>query len=934
VKNPVFLLLILLPFLGLAQVLPPIENYQPIDYEGGNQNWGISQAADQHIYVANNRGLLEFNGATWKRYPSPNGSIIRSVKGMGDRIYTGCFMDFGYWERDDFGNLSYTSLTTTLNIPLIEDEQFWEILAVDDWVLFQSLNRIYLYNTLEDSYHIIASKTTKAGIFKVGNTVYFQHTGQGIFKIEKGLPMTVSRASVFRENVLVGAYLVAGKTVFLTEKGRFYFLEDKRVHTWQIPFYSSLPVINVYSSWQLRDGSFVLGTVSHGIYHISPQGDLLRHIDKIRGLNDNTVLSVFEDISRNLWLALDNGISSINLEAPFRIYNDQEGKLGTVYTAQIFEDYLYLGTNHGLFYKKRQAPDDFEFVEGTSGQVWFLTDYDGTLFCGHNEGTYTIRGNRAQKIADTPGTWGLKPIGEDGNLLLQGNYSGLSVLEKKKGRWRFRNKIEGFDISSRFFESINKQELLVSHEYKGVFKLSIDSTYKKVLHITKEKEHPGSIPGMFRYQNEVHYQAENTVFRFDRPLQQFVKDSLLTANFFGGHGQASGALIADKASPKLWGFTNQHILCLEPGKFNDKPALLKVPVPEFFRRSFGISGYECLIPLEDNRYLIGTSNGYTVLNLDKLTNPQYRIGISALYKQFLNAEDQQVSLLGSPTFTAKENNLQFNFSVPEYDRFTEVSYQYKLEGMNEQWSHWFSQPTVSLKNLPYGSYIFKVRALVNGQFSLNTATYDFKIDRPWHLSNFFLFLYLFIMGFILLAIHVFYSRYFDKQKQKLLVKKHQELALTKLESEQAIMKLNNEKLENEVASKNRELASSTMILIKKNELLGLIKKELLSIKAAVPVQPVIRIINKSLTNTSDWEMFKEAFNNADSDFLKKVKAVHPKLTPNDLRLCAYLRLNLSSKEIAPLLNISVRSVEIKRYRLRKKMDLVREISLVAYILEL
>ena len=69
-------------------------------------------------------------------------------------------------------------------------------------------------------------------------------------------------------------------------------------------------------------------------------------------------------------------------------------------------------------------------------------------------------------------------------------------------------------------------------------------------------------------------------------------------------------------------------------------------------------------------------------------------------------------------------------------------------------------------------------------------------------------------------------------------------------------------------------------------------------------------------------------------FLMKIKNLHSTLTPNDLRLCAYLRLNLSSKEIAPLLNISPRSVEIKRYRLRKKMDLPHEKSLVEYILEI
>ena len=100
------------------------------------------------------------------------------------------------------------------------------------------------------------------------------------------------------------------------------------------------------------------------------------------------------------------------------------------------------------------------------------------------------------------------------------------------------------------------------------------------------------------------------------------------------------------------------------------------------------------------------------------------------------------------------------------------------------------------------------------------------------------------------------------------------------------------------------------------------------------MKSVIKIIDKNLNNEDDWAFFEEAFNNADKDFLKKVKAKHPSLTPNDLKLCAYLRLNLSSKEIAPLLNISYKSVEVKRYRLRKKMGLPHESSLTNYILEI
>jgi hypothetical protein len=126
--------------------------------------------------------------------------------------------------------------------------------------------------------------------------------------------------------------------------------------------------------------------------------------------------------------------------------------------------------------------------------------------------------------------------------------------------------------------------------------------------------------------------------------------------------------------------------------------------------------------------------------------------------------------------------------------------------------------------------------------------------------------------------------------------KQREFSMSQLKSDKEIMKLKNEKLQNEIDSKTRELSASTMNVIKKNEILNTIKEELSLINDKDRIKPVIKIINKNLSNTGDWELFQEAFNNADSDFLKKVKALHPNLTPNDLRLCAYLRLNLSSKE--------------------------------------
>jgi DNA-binding CsgD family transcriptional regulator len=181
--------------------------------------------------------------------------------------------------------------------------------------------------------------------------------------------------------------------------------------------------------------------------------------------------------------------------------------------------------------------------------------------------------------------------------------------------------------------------------------------------------------------------------------------------------------------------------------------------------------------------------------------------------------------------------------------------------------------------------------------------------------------------------HNVYKVYYKKQREKLLQKTTQELELKELDNKQQLMRFNNEKLKQDIVTKNRELATSTMSLIKKNDFLNSLKSELINIEGS-SVKNVIKIIDRNLNNNDDWNTFEEAFNNADKDFLKKIKKLHPVLTSNDLRLCAYLRLNLSSKEIAPLLNISPRSVEVKRYRLRKKMDLAHESSLTDYILKI
>ena len=914
-----------------AQELLPVEIYTPHQYGGENQNWAISQSKDKYIYVANNKGLLEFNGAKWSLYPAPNKTIVRSVNVVEDRIYTGCYMEFGYWKKNEFGKLIYTSLSKELNTPLVVDEQIWSILNLDNWILFHSLNRIYIYNTLNNTYKIINSETRIEKVYKVGGSVYFQRINDGIYKIDSGKETLVTDDQLVKNNIVVNVFNHQNKLLIQTRGKGFYFLENNSFNKWETEADEILDRASVYNSIQLKDKSFVLGTISNGIVFLTPTGELKNTIDQNRGLSNNTVLSLFEDIENNIWLGLDNGINCVNITSPFGYFKDSKGELGTVYTSAVFNDNLYLGTNQGLFYKKVNTNDEFKFIEGSNGQVWCLVKLDNKLFCGHDSGTFLINKGKAEKIADIQGTWNIKQIPEKENLLLQGNYLGVSVLGKTGDKWVYRNKIDGYNISSKFFEFISPNEVLISHEYKGINRVKFDNDYTKVIELTEESSiSKGINSSLIKYNNKVLYAYKEGVFQYEISKNTFTKDSLLS-KIFDSNKYISGKLVADEKTNRIWSFSDNNINYITPGKLSDNPELNSISISNSFPR--GMIGYENISHLEGNKYLYGSSTGYVTIDFDKFHKETNDVVINSIVKSKVGKLQKTVNISTNGVFDSKENNLEFNYSITEFNKYVDAEYQYQLEGIYNQWSEWTTNSNATFKNLPFGDYTFNVRARVGDNLSNNIATYKFSIERPWLLSNLMIVVY--VLSFVLLAVltHNIYKRYYKKQRDRLLEESKKELELKELENEQQLMHHKNDKLKSDIENKNRELAISTMSLIKKNEFLSSIKNELKSAQNVHELKSVIKTIDNNINNTDDWKLFEEAFNNADKNFLKKMKNLHPDLTSNDLRLCAYLRLNLSSKEIAPLLNISPRSVEVKRYRLRKKMNLPHESSLTDYILE-
>ncbi|MCL6266317.1 helix-turn-helix and ligand-binding sensor domain-containing protein [Flagellimonas myxillae] len=917
-----------------SQEIPPIQNFSPAEYGSESQNWAISQGEDKTMFIANNNGLLKFNGALWTLYPSPNGSIIRSVKVVGERAYIGCYMEFGYWESSETGALEYTSLSRELKQQMLEDEEFWSIIELEGYVVFQSHSRIYIHGLDDNSLNVIKSDSFLPKMFQVGTTIYFQKVGEGIFKIENGRAVLVYAEESIMDDEIINIFPIGRELLILTKNKGFFQTQNQSIAKWNTEADDLLSQISLYSGLQLRDGDLALGTISHGLVLLDQAGELVDHIDQVKGLQNNTVLALYEDIDGNIWLGLDVGISFINRGSPFRIYPDKKGLVGSVYASAIKGGYLYLGTNQGLFYKEQDSRSDFQFVEGTHGQVWSLEEIDGNLFCGHHTGTFLVENDQANRISDIQGTWKVGKIPGQTDLLLQGNYDGLYVLQRNNNSWQLRNRLGGFDHSARYFE-VFKEDIFVNHEYKGVFRLRPDANYSGITIQDVDTLIKDSNSGILKYGGDLLYAYKKGILKYNWDKNKFDKDSVLS-RLYSEDEYVSGKMVLDQRNGHLWTFSNSSVGFVLRGGVGSSPSVKQIPLTEDMRN--GIIGYESATALDDHTYLFGARSGYLTVDIENFEEEEFFVSIETIRQAGKNLPVTDENLVDQNTegdFLPSENNLEFTYFVPSYNKYIKPQYQYQLEGIYPNWSDLTGNSSVAFENLPPGSYIFNVRAKIGERSSENIASYGFTIARPWYRSNLFLIIYLFAFILGSIAIHNAYRRYYHRRQQKLIEKNQREMALAKAQNEKEIIKLKNQQLKEDFKNKSNELAASTMSIIKKNELLSKVKEQLVaSVDNKDSVQSIIGIIDKSLKQNDDWELFKEAFNNADRKFLKKLKNAHPNLSPNDIRLCAYLRLNLSSKEIAPMFNISPRSVEIKRYRLRKKMNLTHDDNLVDYILKL
>lgn len=915
---------------------PLIHNYSKDEYKGGTHNWNII-SANNRLYFANDNGLLEYNGHAWALYRLPKKTIVRSLASDArGRIFVGGQDEIGYFFPDQFGALQYQDMKDLIPAKYRSFEDVWDLVEQNGIVFARSIDRILTFN--KNEVNVIDPLQTISFLCNANGRIYFNQINEGIYEYYEGDIRFVNRSDIFRGVVIIDIVEFGGKLLVLTQnEGIYEQLVDGRFIPWSAQINPFVEKMRIFSVAIVNESQLAIGTEFGGIIITDNTGRANYILNNDTGLQNNKIASLYSDKNANLWVGSFNGIDQVFINESIRyIYPDDDLK-GAVYDVAIHDEKIYFGTNNGLYYcdwKQYYDPlitEGFQIVRNSEGQVWGLDTLGGELLMGHNRGAFIVKNGGATQISPNPGYWKFLEMG-GGRFMVAGSYEGISLFKRTSLGWAFVKKMEGFVESSRIIEKENDNRVWVSHPYRGVFRIDFDSEFESI-QIRKYTEKDG-LPSLlrnhvFKIAGKPIFTGENRILNYNSKIDRFETDLSFTKLFPPG---VNVIRLFEDHQNNIWYKTEDDF-----GYFNISDDVLSKKISKTSYSEFSdqfVAGFENIHITKRNIIYILTDKGaidYYNYSADKsyaLSANISKIHLiveqdSLLFGGYYNDADSLMTKQPStqiPVLSHNQNAIRFEYFCNSMIENTNIEFNPYLEYIDVTSNNWSAVNHKEYNNLPPGDYTFTVNSRDNSGHESRHASYSFSILPPWYKTKLAFSIYtilgiIFISGLILIPS----SKY--KKEAKVL-------AFAQEKSQEEIIKLKNEKLETTINFKNQQLASSTMHIVQKNEVLNKVKSEVELLKKYIKnptAEKELRKLESLLSDDErlddDWESFAYHFDQVHTDFLRRIKEEFPKLSPKDQKLCAYLRMNLSTKEIAPLLNISIRGVEISRYRLRKKVDL-------------
>jgi ligand-binding sensor domain-containing protein/DNA-binding CsgD family transcriptional regulator len=941
---------------------PAIRNYTHNDYNAGSEIWDIKQDKNGILYFANDEGLLTFDGSYWKTYPLPNKSAIKSVAiDPAGRIYVGGQDEVGYFFPNEAGILKFHSLKHLLPLKARQFADIWDIIIHNDEVFFRTIECIFELKN-----------NTMRTFDAPGGWILLNQAGGRLFAHDKAIGLVVFKDSHWQACVqqptanlsITGITEFSKDTLLVTTRKNGLFIMTGTSLIKKATATDGILLTDLINFVQkVGTDRYAIGTSAKGLIIIDGRGKLIEQFSNNQGLQNNNVHGVLSDNNRNLWLGLENGLDFINYNTSVKnIYPNRENLVKSN-AVSIFNNKLFIGTSNGLYAAPLSAQQKdismttgtFTEVGNTKGQVLSLTQINGHLLAGHQEGVLQIDNNQAKLITPGPGAWMMNtfPASQD---IIAGTYTGFQLLKYNNTGFSFEGRIDGIYESLGNLTVDKSNFVWATHPYRGIFKVQLSADRKKILVYTQYTQKSG-LPSalnnhVYFIKNKIIAATEKGVYEYNTTEGDFTRSAFYKPIF----GKAKIEFLNEDSKGNIWFISNQRVGVIDFGKRSAHLPYKVIYFPELAGQT--VKGAEYIYPHNMENIFIGSNNGVFHLNYRQYVSSENKLNVllstvkaiaekdSLIFGGYFVKNNKIVSAQNTQQIASLSNHwnsFHFEYTSTLFAQKSNEEFSYKLIGFDKEWSQWSVKTEKDYTNLPYGKYTFSVKARNNLGAASAPVNYTFIVEPAWYQT-----VWAYLVYFLIIAYVVYVGVKAQQKRFELHQQRHEEeqKRLSYLHSleldrnDKEIIALKNEKLEAELTYKNKELATLTMQMVDRGKLLLNIKDELMVLikKLNVPdasyqFRSVFKLLSDTEKSDDDWDNFSMYFDQVHNNFITTMKAKFPGLSSTDLKLCAYLRLNLSSKEIAQLLNISLKGVEISRYRVRKKLQLSTETNLYDFLIE-
>lgn len=520
----------------------PITNFKQEDYNNAlAKNSAIVQDKRGIMYFGNDEGILEYDGIRWKLYYVANETPVQSLAiDKNGRIYVGAVDEFGYLLPNEYGELKYVSLLEYLDDSLKNFKEIWYIYATDHGVYFQSTEYIFLWNNNKISYWK-ASNCNFHTSFLIKNRLIVNKSGEGLFKIENEKLIKIEKSDYFKDKAIFS---------MIPLKDNSFFTVTKNSGLYRVIFNSSFDKIDIlpisrnlnetfkeyflYNAVKISDNTYSIGTWGSGLL-IYQNGSIVKLITRESGINNEVIVNQYLDKDNNLWLALSEGITKIEINSPLTKFNEQLGIEGSIESITRFNDNIYIASEKGLLFlpellaksKEIYNQNMFLKLEKFQGGCWDVLSYNNKnesfLLVAIDDGILQIdKSNQIKRICDCS-PWKLYKSKYKENLIYIGLDDGLATLERINEKWSFKQDYN--EITEKVFNITedNNGDLWLGTLFQGIIKIENPLIFdnRKIYRFNERNGLPAnSQVYICNYQNKILFGADHDIYTLNEKKTQ------------------------------------------------------------------------------------------------------------------------------------------------------------------------------------------------------------------------------------------------------------------------------------------------------------------------------------------------------------------------------------------------------------------------------